>query len=100
MINAMNQSAPRISWVIAAPEIGMPPAVYALSRDPAIIVAGVLTLLVNGCWPLGEALINGQRNHQSSRLCSDVEQDERRPRQRHRQTAARRDCGLCQGKRF
>jgi DNA invertase Pin-like site-specific DNA recombinase len=35
--------------------------------------------LVNGCWPLGEALINGQRNHQSSRLSTHVQQDERGP---------------------
>ena len=39
MINAMNQRAPRTSWIIAAPEIGMPPAVYALSRDPAKLSA-------------------------------------------------------------
>jgi hypothetical protein len=69
------------------PEIGMPPAVYALSRDPAIIVDGVLTLLVNGCWPLGEALINSQRNHQSSRLSTHVQPRPSCPRARAREVA-------------
>jgi hypothetical protein len=34
MRNAMNQSAEKTSWIIAAPRTGMLAAVYALGCDP------------------------------------------------------------------